>query len=291
MEELHCGDLSIGLVGEIGGSVAFFRKAGTDIMRPLSDADRAARNVLGVAMFPMVPYANRITRNRFSFDGRSYTFAMNNPPERYNVHGNGWHLPWTTRRLNDKEIVLRLEHIAPEEPYSYCAEQRFTLSPEALTVVTTVENRGDRRMPFGFGQHPWFPPDPDALITFDAGIVWLIDEDGVPTGNLPPPPELDFRRPRTVPPDGILNCFGDWTRRAAIQWPSRGLSLTIEAAPIFKHLMVYADPKRPALCLEPQTNAVSAVTMLDDDLNDYDLGVTILNPYESMTGAISFTPF
>ena len=239
----------------------------------------------------MVPYANRITGNRFAFDGRTYTFAMNNPPERYNVHGNGWHLPWTSHRLSDNEIVLRLEHIAPDEPYSYCAEQRFMLSPEALTVVTTVENRGDRRMPFGFGQHPWFPPDPDTLITFEAGIAWLIDEDGVPTESLPTPPELDFRRPRTVPHDGILTCFADWTRRATIQWPSRGLGLVIEAAPIFKHLMVYADPQRPALCLEPQTNAVSAVTMLDDDLDGYDLGVTILNPHKSITGAISFTPF
>lgn len=286
MEELHCGDLSIGLAPEIGGSVAFFRKGGTDVMRPLSDDDRAAGNVLGVAMFPMVPYANRIAGNLFSFEGRTYAFSMNNPPERYNVHGTGWHLPWTAQRLGDDTIVLRLEHVAPEEPYSYRAEQRFTLSPEALAVVTAVENRGDRRMPFGFGQHPWFPPDPDALITFEAGTVWLIDEDGVPTERLAPPPDRDFRRPRTVPDDGLMNCFGDWARWATIEWPGRGLGLRIEADPIFRHLMVYADPKRPALCLEPQTNAVSAFTMSADDL-----GVIELNPGESASGTIRFMPF
>ena len=100
----------MGLVPEIGGSVAYFRKGCADVMRSLSHEDHAARNVLGVAMFPMVPYADRIARNRFSFEGRTYSFSINNPPERYNVHGSGWHLPWTAHRLSQNEIVLRLEH-------------------------------------------------------------------------------------------------------------------------------------------------------------------------------------
>lgn len=291
MEELRCAGLSLGLVPEIGGSVAFFRQDGRDLMRPLSAADRARRNVLGVAMFPMVPYANRIAGNAFSFEGRTYVFAMNNPPERYNVHGSGWHLPWTAEPTGDNEIALTVEHIAPDEPYSYRAEQRFALSPQALTVVITVENRGARRMPFGLGQHPWFPPDRDALIRFDAGSAWRIGADGVPVDRLPPPPELDFRRGGTVPDGGILACFGDWTRQATIAWPSRGVGLRIAVDSVFRHLMVYADPLRPALCLEPQSNAVSAFTMLSDDLAGDDLGVAVLDPGQSLSGTITFTPF
>ena len=54
--QLSAGELAIGLVPGIGGSLAYFRKGGVDLMRPLSPADLAAGNVLGVAMFPMVPY-------------------------------------------------------------------------------------------------------------------------------------------------------------------------------------------------------------------------------------------
>ena len=54
--ELHSGQLELGLVPEIGGSVAYFRLRRGDevvqLLRPLSEADRAAGNVLGVAMFP-----------------------------------------------------------------------------------------------------------------------------------------------------------------------------------------------------------------------------------------------
>ena len=51
--------------------------------------------------------------------------------------------------------------LAPDEPYSYAAWQHFKLFPDRLVVETEVENRGARRMPFGFGQHPWFMPDRD----------------------------------------------------------------------------------------------------------------------------------
>src|SRR3569833_3228039 len=92
--ELSAGDLSIGLAPGIGGSLAYFRKGDVDLMRPLSSADLDAGNVLGVAMFPMVPYANRIADNAFDFGGRTWRFSANNPPEQFNVHGTGWHAPW-----------------------------------------------------------------------------------------------------------------------------------------------------------------------------------------------------
>ena len=50
MLEIRNRDLSVGLVPGIGGSVAWFRKGAADLMRPLSDADRARGDVLGVSM-------------------------------------------------------------------------------------------------------------------------------------------------------------------------------------------------------------------------------------------------
>ena len=86
---LTAGPMEVGLAPEIGGSVAWCRWRGIDLMRPLSDADAASGNVLGVACFPMVPYANRIAGNAFAFEGKAWRFEANNPPERLNVHGMG----------------------------------------------------------------------------------------------------------------------------------------------------------------------------------------------------------
>ena len=52
---LTSGRLTVGLVPQIGGSIAYFRCDGKDVMRALSAEAAARRDVLGVASFPMLP--------------------------------------------------------------------------------------------------------------------------------------------------------------------------------------------------------------------------------------------
>ena len=133
LTELTAGPLSIGLAPAIGGSLAYFRHGAADLMRPLSLADLEAGNVLGAAMFPMLPYANRIGSNGFDFGGRRWTFSANSPPNPLTLHGSGWQSVWRVER-EDGGVTLSLERLAPDEPYSYHAAQRFALSPEGPAI-------------------------------------------------------------------------------------------------------------------------------------------------------------
>lgn len=74
MIELHAGYLTLGLVPALGGSVARFRSGTTDLMRPLSPEARRRGDVLGVAMFPMTSYANRIAGNMFAFGSQIWRY-------------------------------------------------------------------------------------------------------------------------------------------------------------------------------------------------------------------------
>ncbi|MDE1996115.1 MAG: aldose 1-epimerase [Rhizobiaceae bacterium] len=287
--EISAGDLSIGLVPEIGGSVAFFRSSGIDLMRSLSPLDLVARNVLGVAMFPMVPYANRIAGNAFDFGGRLWTFEPNNHPERFNVHGTGWHSSWRAER-NETGVLLSLDHIAPDEPYSYRATQHFLLEPEGLTVAIHLMNEGGVSMPFGFGLHPWFERGVDTTLAFRAGHFFMEGPEGIATERLAMPPELDFAQGRALPDTWRNNDFGGWDGVAEIRFPDRGRGLRIAADPIFGHLMLYADPQKPFFCLEPQSNAPCAFNrMAGRDGESF--GARILAPGESLDGTIRFLPF
>jgi aldose 1-epimerase len=286
MGEIRSGRLSLGLAPEIGGSVAFFRRDGVDLMRPLSDADRAARRVVGAAMFPMAPYANRIAGNAFAFEDRTYRFAANNPPEKFSVHGTAWHLPWREEIVAPDEAVLTLEHLPADEPYRYAATQRFRLEADRLVVVTTIENRGDRRMPFGFGQHPWFIREPDVLVQFDADALWIEGWDNTASERIATPPEFSFASTRRLPKARRNNCYGLWDGHVDIAWPSRRVALRIEADRIFRHLMFYADPAQPFFCIEPQSNATCAFNLAPEA--GYDLGIAVLAPGESISGAIRF---
>ena len=295
MTELVAGNLELGLAPEVGGSVAYFRlRDGSrvvDLMRPLDEAARRRRDPIGVAMFPMVPYANRIADNLFSFRGRDYRFTANNPPERFNVHGTAWHQPWTVHADGPGRVSLELIHEDPGgAPYSYLARQLFDLAPDRLTVTMLVENRGREVMPFGFGEHPWFDRDPDVEVRYSAASVWLEGPDGVATERIATPPELGFAGWKRLPPARRNLCYGGWDGRLDIRWPGRGVALHIKADPIYRHLMVYCDPARPTFCLEPQTNATGALNRIADGTPDPDLGVILLEPGASASGAMTFRP-
>lgn len=287
MIELAHGGVSLGLVPELGGSIAFFRIEGRDAMRPLSAEDAAAGNVLGVASFPMIPYANRIDGNAFTFEGRTYRVAPNNGAEPFNVHGSGWKSAWTIEEATATSVVLVLDHDGgTEDPYTYRAVQRFALADGALSLTTSIENRGAARMPFGFGHHPWFPRDADVTLRFRARDFWLEGPFGVVSDRISVAPELDFSEHRPLPEGWRNNDYGRWDGRAEVRFPARGVGLAIEAGPLYENLMFYADPNRDVFCLEPQTNASCALNRTEPDL-----GVIVLGPGESMQERVAFRPF
>jgi aldose 1-epimerase len=289
MIELTAGELVLGLVPEIGGSIACFRAGGVDLMRPLSAEAERDRDVLGVASFPMLPYANRIDGNSFAFEGETFAVKPNNPPERFNVHGSGWKSAWSVEERSEASATLGLDFSSHDDPYRYRATQRLALRDGTLTLETTIENRARRRMPFGFGHHPWFPRDPDVSLAFRARDFWLEAPNGVAGDRISVAPELDFSAGRELPKAWRNNNYGRWDGVAEIRFPSRGLGLRMEADPVFRNLMFYADPKRSFFCVEPQTNVSCAFGKTEESAEA--LGVIALAPGESASGTLRFTPF
>ncbi|UDL86971.1 aldose 1-epimerase [Mesorhizobium sp. PAMC28654] len=286
---LKAGALEVELVPQIGGSVSSLRWCGIDLMRRLSDHDREAGNVLGVAMFPMMPYANRIAGNTFDFAAERWRVLPNNPPEIFNVHGSGWQHAWTVTEAGAGNATLSLDVTARTEPYSYRATQAFTASQEGLSVTMTLTNSGPVSMPFGFGLHPWFDRDPDVTLQFEARRFYLEEPGGVSGDPITLPPELDFAEARPLPGGWRNNDYGGWGGEATLRFPSRGAGLRIKADPVFKHLMLYADPTKPYFCVEPQTNASGAFNR--GRWADSDEGAIVLAPGENAAGTVSFLPF
>jgi len=288
--ELRAGDFELGLVPAIGGSVAFFRWRGIDLMRPLSAEAAARGDVLAVASFPMVPYANRIDGNRFAFEGRDYTVPPNNGSERFNVHGSGWKSAWSVAEQSADAATLTLDHHdGTNDPYRYRASQTLRLAPDGLAIATTIENTGPRAMPFGFGHHPWFERDDDVTLRFRATHFWLEAPEGIASDRIALPPELDFASGAKLPATWRNNDYGGWDGIAEITWPSRGVGLRIEADPIFGQLMLYADPTKTFFCVEPQTNVPCAFNKAGR--GEEGLGVIVLEPGETASGTIRFTGF
>lgn len=290
------GDLELGLAPQVGGSVAFFRQRRgetvVDLLRPLSEADRASGNILGVAMFPMVPYANCIEDNRFAFDGRDYRVVPNLPGYKFNFHGRGWLSKWTVANKGEGRVTLALVDDEFGQPHRYTATEAFVLASGRLTVTTTITNIGPLAMPFGFGQHPWFLRDGDTTVRFGARRFWLESLDNAAAEPITIPPELDFSAPRPPPMVRRNNCYDGWDGDAEVIWRRRGVGLRMTADPIFGRLMVYFPaPPEPVFCLEPQTNAVSAFTKAATAAERDTFGVIVLEPGQSAAGTFLLEPF
>lgn len=291
---ISAGPLRAEIVPALGGSLARFsleRDGGAvELMRPLSSEAAAARDVLGVAMFPMLPFANLIEGNAFTFRGARYEFAPNFPPMRDATHGSGWISAWQAVATSLSRAVIELRDDEDGAPYRFLARQMFVLAPDGLAVTVEVTNLGPAAMPFGFGLHPWFIRTDEATLRFSARSVWLEGYDGVPTEAIAVPPELSFAQPTRLPSARRNLCHAGWDGVAEIVWPEWRQGLRIEADPVFGHLMLYTPRVEPHFCVEPQTNRAGAFNHLDSE-DAGTLGVVVLDPGQGASGTVRFRPF
>jgi aldose 1-epimerase len=282
--------VSVELKPEIGGCIGAFRIERTggpfDLMRPFGRSPGELSDALYSGMFPMLPFANCIRDNRFTFERRRYEVASNMAGARLNFHGSGWQSPWRVVSVSEAAAMLVLDEGRVDEAYCFSAVQRFAIDRAGLTVETALTNRVDRRMPFSFGQHPWFPTHGGALMRFAATGMWLSDREGQTERFVPVTTEADHATPRPPPSDYRNVCYAGWDGRAEIVWPDAGVGLSLTADPVFRHLMSYVPGNHPVFCLEPQSNAPCAFDGLDQ--GRVAPGVHILGPGQSVSGTLRF---
>lgn len=240
------------------------------------------------AAFPLVPFGNRIGGNAFGFAGRNHR-VQTNAGDRYRLHGDGWLSNWSVEAISHASATLALRHAADAHaPWDYLARQTVTLDGYGLTLTLSVENRGRAALPFGLGWHPYFPLTPRTRLVAPASSVWLEGPDHLPTTEVPLPADFDFRRAAPLPDRWTNNGFEGWNGCARIDWPEHGLTLKIDADPVFSRYVIYRPDvaRNPAysgdwFCFEPMTHTVDGFQMADLG------GLRPLQSGESLKGSIA----
>ncbi len=276
--------LALELAPGVGGGIAAFRWRGRNVMRPATAAALAGGDPLGLASFPLVPFAGRVTDGRFTFAGREVRLTANLPGEPHAIHGQGWRRPWDVADRSEHAARLTFSHPAGEWPWAYAAEQVFTLVDDGLDQTLSVVNQGDAPMPAGLGQHPYFPRGPETRLTADVDGVIAFDAEAGRFRRLAPPPDWDWREGRIVRPF-VDNAFTGFGGRARIDQPLLGLSVTLSSEPSAAHLVVYAPESGDFTCVEPLTHAVGALDRGDGGLRG---GMRLLAPGEAMTLTVRY---
>jgi aldose 1-epimerase len=239
--------------------------------------------------YPLIPYSNRIAHGRFSFEDVEHRLALNFGDHPHSIHGNAWQRPWQVAEAGNARCRLCLVHRpegdeASDWPFAYLAEQLFELSPDGLTLTLSLENEDHRAMPAGLGLHPFFPKRSGVRLQFAAERIYPNGEDSLPMDGIPVPDEWNYWTMRELGDPRLDNCFAGWDGAAHITYFEEKLALSIEADPLFGHLVVYVPSGRDFFAVEP-------VTHLNDAINRPDptgYGLKVLHPGERLTAQVRF---
>jgi len=275
------GGIVLGLWWEQGGeSIPLLRSA------PNDDAD-----ALTSGCYPLVPFGNRVSGNRFSFAGRDYTFTPNTSWDPHYLHGEGWQADWSVIGQSERHLDLGFSFAGQGTPYAYEARQRFTIADGKITFDLSVRNDGDQPLPFGLGWHPYFPMTPKTTLKAPAKRFWTEVEGWLPGVATTIPTDVDFLTPRGLPNRWVNNGFQDWSGKAAVTWPERNTRLYLTADPLFKHAFVFVsdnafDPafKRDYFCFEPMSHLANGHNLAD--LGD----LKVLDKDKVLAGSVAFRP-
>jgi aldose 1-epimerase len=218
-----------------GGRVTSFSLDGQELIA------RVDAGPIWWGSYPMVPFAGRIRRGKFSFGGRDYRLPLNMAP--HAIHGVVFDRPWDS--VSGDAMSVRLG--APW-PFAGTLTQRFDLEPDRLRV--TLELAADEPMPASMGWHPWFRRSLDGgsevALWFDPGRMYERDAEGIATGRL------------VIPTSGPWDdCFTDLSTDPVLAWPG-GPELTISSN---CDDWVVFNMRDDALCVEPQSAPPDAVNL------------------------------
>ena len=218
----------------------------------------------------LFPWPGRIAGGRFSYRGHDIQLPINDPSHDCAIHGLIYNRVFQITRHGPYFVAARLDSRTDSElsarwPFPFVLELDYEIG-NGLRLHAKVENVGREPMPFGLGAHPYFhaPLDPRGArgamqVQGEVDRHWQLDARLLPTGHLleAPAGRFDIRIPRTL---GINTMDDAYTaastrgeRMARLIDQQRKLAVELRAAPIFKHLVVFAPPSPEVVALEPYT--------------------------------------
>jgi aldose 1-epimerase len=270
---------------ELGGALARFTHQDTrsgrvrHLFRPATDV--APYQPLDLASWPLLPYSNRIRDGSFSFAGRGHKLPRNFAAFKHPTHGIGWLRPWQTLAVHEDRCELRLTHAGDAHwPFAFAATQIIRLTATGVQLEMTLHNLGSEPMPYGLGQHPYFPRPPGTSIQTEVSGVWQNDAEFLPINRTAIPAAWDMRNGCLLDEVFIDNCFDGYAGKTRLIWPDGGEILMTSSANL-GFLVIYNPVECDYVCIEPVSHMPDAFNFAARAHTH--TGHAVLAPDESVT--------
>lgn len=276
---LQSDKLSVGLAPDTGGSLAWLRWQGDDLLRPMTVSDnRDIDPVRLTAAYPLVPYSNRIANARFSWAGKHHRLQKNFGNHPHCIHGFGWQRSWHLTQIDKQSALVQLEHEADHDwPWNCGVTQRIHLNDNSVSIEITLTNHDTTPMPAGLGWHPYFLKTQQMTLQFNAHSFWLMDEVCLPSRAVDLPGHADFSQARLIGNPELDNCYEGWTGKAVIDIPEKKVRICM-LSPKSQYLVVFTPEDKNFVAIEPVTHLNNAIHFSNPESK----GIHSLSPNEQI---------
>lgn len=267
---IKAGDLEAVILPGHGMLVASLRHRGVEVLGRVQDLKTAAAHGSSAGIPLLHPWANRLAGPGYRVAGREVALDLTSPllhrdARGLPIHGVPWsRLAWELMAERPDGLVARLEwtrrDLLAVFPFPHRLEMAVMVSPNGLTIETTLAAGPDGPVPVSFGFHPYFvlPGLPRAHWRLKLPPLRKLglDPRGIPTGEEEPfggfdavLGELDFD-------DGfaVFNDHPSFSLRGA------GRAITVELLMGYRYAQIYAPRDQDYVALEPMTAPTSALT-------------------------------
>ncbi|MDA0716596.1 MAG: galactose mutarotase [Cyanobacteria bacterium] len=247
----NSGDL-LRVVPERGGLVTGWRSNGKELIyldiERFLDPAKSVRGGIPI-LFPICG----------GLPGNTLPLPQGNFP--LGQHGFARQLPWQLTALEDGQgIALELKDSEPtlkSYPFSFLLRLELRLGAGALEIDTSVHNRSQEPMPFSFGLHPYFNlsnlnnPCFEGLPERCLNHLSMADADtNEEIGQMANGIDLLVR------PSGDVRLVDQ----------EAGLALDLQLTAPFNLVVIWTEPPRQMVCLEPWTGPRQALISGDGKL-------------------------
>ena len=282
---LETGRLALEVAPSVGGSIGKFERRTTTGWEPIFRKTKDGYGeALAAALFPLVPFANRIRGGAFECDGHTISLPANMPGDKSPIHGHGWQNPWTVCNQDGTSLDLTYRHEADAWPWTYDASLTYEIDETRLRVILTCANRSAEPMPCGLGLHPYYDCDGATLLSTIVSQAWTVDVDVLPVEAVPAIGRYALDG-GPICGRSLDNGYDGWGGEAVMTWPDRDLRVRMICADASR-FQLYSPPTGGVFVAEPVQNANCALNAPQDQWSA--LGVTRLAPGASVSLDVRF---
>jgi len=242
---------------------------------------------------PLLFPPNRIEDGRFEFEGKTYSFPINEPERQTHLHGCLYQIPFEIKDISESKAVF-VYRATEEQPYfdyhALCIQITYLLDNNGLSQTVEIFNESDEIVPVGVGFHTAFPipflpggtPE-DVLLQGELGAEYIRDPkrlltvwEALPDSQI----HRAIKEGKFSPYDKGMSaqyCCGDSHTMRIIDRKT-GVAVVYELSETYFSWLTWKMQGSDFLCLEPQSWLVNAPYAPDPEA----MGLKVILPNDSV---------